>query len=197
MSSVAHGSSQNFIQAWKLKQVIECLVLGSQSQGTLHPHRSSGSNLMRRVLRVLMVQDTRSFISDTHQETDFDKMLQAYLKYERVVKKDTTLENASELQELAKKLARRTFLCVKKRVFCSRDGLIGLGLQYIRENDFVCILHGSKIPCILRKQHGGWKVIGQCFYERWMHGELVDTQPEEQNSILGPIHLYSNCKPIE
>jgi len=78
-------------------------------------------------------------------------MLRAYHNYEQVVKKEATLEDASELGELARKLAGRIFLCVKTRGFCSRDGLIGLGPQHIGENDSVCILHGSKIPCILRE----------------------------------------------
>jgi hypothetical protein len=179
VSSVAHESRQHVSQAWKLKLVVESLVLGSLSQGTLLPLQSSDSELMRRVLAVLMAQNMRSFISDVHRESALDKMLRAYHNYEQVVKKEATLEDASELAELAQKLARRIFLCVKKRVFCSRDGLIGLGPQHISENDFVCILHGSKIPCILRKQDHGWKVIGQCFYEKWMHGELVDWKEEE------------------
>jgi hypothetical protein len=179
VSSVAHESGQLVPQVWKLEQVVESLVLGSESQGALLPLPSSDSKLMRRVLAVLMVQDMRSFISDIHRENELDKMLRAYHNYERVVKKDSTLEDASELTELAQKLARRISSCVNKRVFYSRDGLIGLGPQHISENDVICILHGSKIPCILRKQDRGWKVIGQCFYERWMHGELVDWKEEE------------------
>jgi hypothetical protein len=178
-SSVAHEPRQHLPQTWKLKQVVESLVLGSRSRGTLLSLPSSDSGLMRRVLAVLMAQDMRSFITDIHRENSLDKMLRAYHNYERVVKKDATLEDASELAELVQKLAKRAFLCVNKRVFYSRDGLIGLGPQHISENDFVCILHGSKIPCILRKQDYGWKVIGQCFYERWMHGELVDWKEEE------------------
>jgi hypothetical protein len=178
VSSVAHESRELVPQVWKLNQVVESLVLGSRSQGILLPLLSNDSELMKRVLVVLMAQDMRSFISDIRRENALDKMLQAYHNYERVIKKDSTLEDVSELEKLAQNLARRTFLCVKKRGFCSRDGLIGLGPQVISDNDFICILHGSKIPCILRKQDRGWKVIGQCFYERWMFGELVDWKEE-------------------
>jgi hypothetical protein len=138
---------------------------------------------MRRVLAVLMAQDMRSFISDIHRENGLDKMLRAYQNYDRAVKKDATLDDSAELGELAQKMARKIFLCVKKRVFCSRNGLMGFGPQHISEDDFVCILHGSKIPCILRKQDHGWEVIGQCFYERWMHGELVDWKEEEGDAF--------------
>ncbi|KAH8586610.1 heterokaryon incompatibility protein-domain-containing protein [Bisporella sp. PMI_857] len=178
VSSVAHEPQQQVPQAWRLEEVVESLVLGSRSQGTQFPLPSSDSELMKRVLAVLMAQDMRGFTSDTQRENSLDKMLRAYHNYERVVKKDTTLEDASELGELVQRLARRILLCVKKRVFCSRDGLIGLGPQHISENDFICILHGSRVPCILRKQCYGWKVIGQCFYERWMYGELVDWKEE-------------------
>ncbi|KAE9366761.1 hypothetical protein N431DRAFT_562088 [Stipitochalara longipes BDJ] len=183
VSSVAHESQKHVPQAWKLKQVVESLFLGSGPQGTLLPLPSSDSELMRRVLAVLMAQDMRSFTSDMHQEDALDKMLRAYHNYERVAQKDATIEDASELEDLTKKMARRIFLCVKKRVFCSRDGLIGLGPQHTSENDFVCVIHGSKIPCILRKQDHGWEVIGQCFYERWMHGELVDWKEEEGDAF--------------
>jgi hypothetical protein len=183
VSSVAHESRQLVPQVWKLEQVVESLVLGSLSQGTLLPFPSSDSELMRRVLAVLLAQDMRSSISDIHRENALGKMLRAYQNYERVVKKDSTLEDASELGELARKLDRRRTFCVKKRVFCSRDGLIGLGPQHISKNDFICILHGSNVPCILRKQYRGWKVIGQCFYERWMHGELVDWTEEDGDAF--------------
>lgn len=183
VSSVAHESQQLVPQVWKLEQVVESLASGSRSQGILLSTPSDDSKCMRRVLAVLMAQTMRSFTSDIKRENTLDKMLQAYHNYERVVKKDTTLEGASELRELAEKLTKRVSLCVKKRIFCSRDGLIGLGPQYISENDFVCILHGSKVPCILRKQYHGWKVIGQCFYERWMHGELVDWKEDEGNAF--------------
>lgn len=179
VSQVAHEALQNVPQAWKQKEVVESLDLGAQSQGVLPLLSSSDSELMRKVLAVLMAQDLRSFTSNTDRENTLEKILRAYHNYERVVNKDATLEGASELRKLAQKMARKTSLCVKKEVFCSRDGLIGLGPQGIRENDSVCVLHGSKIPCVLRKVARGWEVVGQCFYERWMFGELVSWKEDE------------------
>ena len=183
VSSVAHESQQLIPQVWKLKQVVESLVLGSRFQGTLSPLPSSPNNseLMKRVLAVLMAQDMTNFTSDIHQENVLEKMFSAYHNYE--LKKDPTLKDASELREVAQKLTKRIFLCVQKRVFCSRDGVIGLGPQHTSENDFICILHGSTVPCILRKYGRGWKVIGQCFYEKWMHGELVDWKEDEGDAF--------------
>lgn len=183
VSSVAHESRESLPQVWQLEQVVESLVLGSQSRGTLPLLTSSDPELMRRVLSVLIAQDTKSFTSTMHREDALHEMLQAYHNYERVVQKDPTLEDASKLFDTAQKMGRRMQLCVKKRVFCSGDGLIGLGSQLVSGNDFVCILHGSKIPCILRKQDRGWEVFGQCFYENWMYGELVDWKEDEGNEF--------------
>lgn len=175
VSTVAHESQQDVSKAWKLEQVVKSLKLSAHS-------RSKGKNLSilndpnlrRRVVSVLMAQDMRGFMADIHQENPLDQVLRAYDIYDRAVREDTSVEDASESGRLIQKLNRRTFLCVKKRVFCTNEGLIGLGPQLISDNDFVCILHGSKVPCIMRKQGNDWKVIGLCFYEEGMHGEFVD-----------------------
>ena len=175
VSTVAHESQQDVSQAWKLEQVVDSLELNSRS-------RSEGKilsllddpNLRRRVVSALIAQDTRGLMPAVHQENALDQILRAYETYDRAIGEDTIIEDALESGRLIQKLNKRTFLCVKKRVFCTNEGLIGLGPQLISDNDFVCILHGSKVPCILRKQGNGWEVIGQCFYEKGMHGELVD-----------------------
>ena len=100
-------------------------------------------------------------------------MLRAYHNYEQVVKKEATLEVASELGELARKLARKIFLSVKTRIFCTRDGLIGLGPQHISENDSVCILHGSKIPCILREKNR--IMVGKSYDNAFMKNGCIES----------------------
>ena len=184
VSTVAHESQQDVSKAWKLEQVVKSLKLSSHS-------RSKGKNLSvlndpnlrRRVVSILMAQDMRGFMADIHQENPLDQVLRAYDIYDRAVREDTSVVDASESGRLIQKLNRRTFLCVKKRVFCTNEGLIGLGPQLISDNDFVCILHGSKVPCILRKQGNDWKVIGQCFYEKGMHGEFVDWKEADGDSF--------------
>lgn len=179
VSSVAHESGQSLPQVWQLEEVVQSLVLASRTQGTPLLISDGGVALKGRVLAVLMAQDLRSFGTDTQRENTLDKMLHAYHNYKPAVKRDSAPEDASEIREFVRTLSRRKSLCEKKRVFCSKGDLIGLGPQDIRQDDFICILHGSKVPCILRKENRRWQVIGQCFYELWMLGDLVDWKEEE------------------
>jgi hypothetical protein len=61
-----------------------------------------------------------------------------------------------------------------KRVFLTEDLDIGLGFSTIRKGDIVCVLHGSKTPCILRKDplRGCYTFVGLCFLHGWMDGTV-------------------------
>jgi hypothetical protein len=65
---------------------------------------------------------------------------------------------------------KRLFLCQR-----SEGGLLDLGLapKVVKQGDLVCLLHGSKVPCILRRLDEGdgrFRVIGQCYLDEWMYG---------------------------
>jgi hypothetical protein len=61
-----------------------------------------------------------------------------------------------------------------KRIFLTEELDVGLGFSTIRAGDIVCILYGSQLPCILRKddslQHR-YTFVGLCFLHGWMDGE--------------------------
>ncbi|KAH8746311.1 heterokaryon incompatibility protein-domain-containing protein [Hyaloscypha sp. PMI_1271] len=59
-----------------------------------------------------------------------------------------------------------------KRLFLTDELDIGLGFSTIMKRDIVCILYGSKAPCILRQDPSGTRYIfvGLCFLHRWMDG---------------------------
>ncbi|KAF5700270.1 het-6OR heterokaryon incompatibility (het-6OR allele) [Fusarium mundagurra] len=63
-----------------------------------------------------------------------------------------------------------------KRIFLSDHFDIGLGYSTMRKGDFLCILYGSKLPCVLRKncgdgsRHDVYRFIGQCYLDGWMDG---------------------------
>lgn len=49
---------------------------------------------------------------------------------------------------------------------------MGLAASAARVGDIVCVLHGSKVPVILREVEQGigrWKVVSQSYLERWMY----------------------------
>ena len=59
-----------------------------------------------------------------------------------------------------------------KRVFLTEELDIGLSFSTIRKGDIACILDGSKLPCILRKDplQDRYSFVGLCFLHGWMDG---------------------------
>ena len=182
VSQVAHHAKL-LPQAWNIEEVTKSLILGSRfDKIPLQDH--SQSDLPKRVLTVLMALDTKAFASDRERDECLDTMLRVYENYERIVKNDVALADLSHLRVVAKNLARRVGISGNKRVFWSEDGLIGLGPQPIKRKDFVWILHGSKVPVILRKcNRDSYIVVGQCYYEKWMYGDLVDWKEDKGDVV--------------
>jgi len=60
------------------------------------------------------------------------------------------------------------------------SGRLGIAASSVSQSDFVCILHGSRTPVILRQQEDGkFMVVGQTYVEDIMRGELVDWDQDE------------------
>jgi hypothetical protein len=76
--------------------------------------------------------------------------------------------------------------CQRKRLFIgtNKQRRLGFGPTNVRSGDVVCILHGSDVPVLLREQDDGYWFIGQCYFEGWMHGDLVDWEVEEADEMV-------------
>lgn len=62
----------------------------------------------------------------------------------------------------------------EKSVFLSEKGVLGLVLKVAGCGDLVCVVHGLKVLCVLRKvggAEGEFRVVGQCYLDGWMYGE--------------------------
>ncbi|CAG7565389.1 unnamed protein product [Fusarium equiseti] len=60
-----------------------------------------------------------------------------------------------------------------KRIFTTHHFQIGLAADVTVSGDLVVILHGSRVPCILRKVEetgNEYKLISQCYLHGWMYG---------------------------
>jgi hypothetical protein len=60
-----------------------------------------------------------------------------------------------------------------KRIFTTHHFQIGLAADVTASGDLVVILHGSRVPCILRKVEetgNEYKLISQCYLHGWMYG---------------------------
>jgi hypothetical protein len=67
-------------------------------------------------------------------------------------------------------------------------GNYGLVPEDAQHDDQIAILHGSKTPIVLREVDGKdrfYQVVGQCYWEECMYGEVVDWEEAEgEDSFL-------------
>ena len=64
---------------------------------------------------------------------------------------------------------------VKRRLFLTAKGHVGLGPSVMREQDLVCILFGCMVPFILRKQGSRYRFVGECYVHGIMKGEAIQS----------------------
>jgi hypothetical protein len=67
-----------------------------------------------------------------------------------------------------------------RRIFCTMDGRLGIGPSNAQIGDDVAIIHGSRLPLMLRPTGTGeYKLVGVCYLEGVMKGEAC-TWPENE-----------------
>jgi hypothetical protein len=64
--------------------------------------------------------------------------------------------------------------CLGRKVFCMRDGYIGVGDVTLESGDLVCVLFGGNVPFILREVMGKYQFIGECYVHGIMWGEALE-----------------------
>jgi hypothetical protein len=78
------------------------------------------------------------------------------------------------LHELSKiQYRRRVVYCLK--------GKFALALDHVEKGDKIAILHGARVPFVLRpRPDGKYHLVGQCYYDGAMYGEMSD--PDDDNA---------------
>jgi hypothetical protein len=88
-------------------------------------------------------------------------------------------EDIKQKKEILDRCRQWSLVVQQKRLFLcqgSDDGGpldLGLAPKVVVQGDVVCLLRGSKAPCVLRRLEGGgerYRVIGQCYLDEWMYG---------------------------
>lgn len=72
------------------------------------------------------------------------------------------------------KLRQWGSICAGRRIAFGESQGFGLVPKTAKCGDVVCILHGSKVPIVLRRLGRCHRVVGQCYWHGWMYGEKVD-----------------------
>jgi hypothetical protein len=104
------------------------------------------------------------YLRKKHQMVGCQKeSLLAWLFHQRLLKK---LSGPFEEAEGRVRYARSFFV--------SRLGRIGWVPFRTQAGDHVCVMHGMRIPLILRAHGNQWEVIGACYVHGLMDGELWD-----------------------
>ena len=69
-------------------------------------------------------------------------------------------------------------------IFTTADGKLGLGPIALRDGDSIAILWGCNLPIILREHRGGYKLIGACYLDRVMFGEVFEESVTLEEIII-------------
>jgi hypothetical protein len=72
-----------------------------------------------------------------------------------------------------------------KRPFLSKLGYVGMGPLDVQPEDHVVVFKGAKIPYIIRRsQNGTYLLVGECYCDGIMDGEILERRHEENFYLL-------------
>jgi len=170
---VPHDFRQVYDFAASLKEIIKLGELLSLVESELFStveevnESRKSRTLAKTIIRTLLVAG--AFSLDSRMPHRLDDLLDAYdLDNGEPIKAETVVYH--------RQLYLRETIGVAsgKRLFITSDSDIGLGYRTMREGDLICIIYGSKMPCVLRKSSrvaGHYTFVGHCYVEGWMFGD--------------------------
>jgi hypothetical protein len=172
---VNYGEKETVPQL-KLLEVAESMRATSMLVGHSIPEVGQ-DEWLKRVLAVIIAYGRHL---DAADDVEIDKMLRACQNYDHIVRGDDTLEDRIDLDQALRELTRKMKFYPGRKVFRgTHTSILGLGPHKICGGDMICVIQGSKVPLILRKRWSQYTVIGQCYYKKWMYGDLVDWKENE------------------
>ena len=102
------------------------------------------------------------------QQCLFDPTLARFAPYFDETRVDWPPEAPRNLSE------RVNWVLPGRCAWVSSQGWIGLGPEGTQDGDVIVILYGADVPFILRPVNGSYKLIGECFVEGIMYGEVLE-----------------------
>jgi hypothetical protein len=69
--------------------------------------------------------------------------------------------------------------CVDRRFFVTKNELMGVGPDEMKEGDAIGMLFGGRVTYVLRPVYDGFRFVGECYVSGLMNGEAVQTWKDE------------------
>jgi hypothetical protein len=182
------GNVERFLQ---LAKQIEFLKSAQRSSSMNNRTDAQNWGDRKRMLKVLLADGAFRFSPLHGSETlathcpitdlEMDFLLQIY-NNEASVRKGVLPDVEKRREFMREKMT----ICAGKRIFITKSGKLGLAPARVEIGDCICVLHGSKVPVVLRKfltnagaQKLFFQVVGQCYLEDAMYGEAFAATANE------------------
>lgn len=147
----------------------------------------------KRLIKAILADNAYKFNPANEKQTgqvpistsELDDYLAVYLQEAAIRQRSRFIPRLEHLTNVRNELRGNMLVSVKRRLFYGERARLGLAPQAVEVGDLVCILHGSRVPCILRRagEANRHELIGQCYYEDWMYGDHVEWAEEEADSF--------------
>lgn len=132
-------------------------------------------------------QALRTQCSDGLSTSYITELLETYHLLERFSKKQWRHmpSTKTDVGRRAAQLCDHARVAWGRRLIVSSDWRLGLVHESACEGDVICIIHGSKVPLVLRRlQSGHYRLIGQCYFESAMRGEEVTWGEDDADEFI-------------
>ncbi|GME54051.1 het domain-containing protein [Neofusicoccum parvum] len=109
----------------------------------------------------------------------FANAWEAYKIYTQYIfEEDSIAQEAADLSQYEPRFkdfrAGAGLACRGRRLFATDDGHVGIGPGRIKEGDVISIIYGAGWPFVLRPHGNNFLLVGYCYVDEIMNGEMVD-----------------------
>jgi hypothetical protein len=143
----------------------------------------------KRLIKTILADNAYKFNPANEKQTgqvpisasELEDYHTAYAKEDSIRQRSRFLPGLDHLISVRDEFRGNMLVSVKRRLFHGEQARLGLAPQAVEVGDLVCILYGSRVPCILRRtaEANRYELIGQCYYEDWMYGDHVNWAEED------------------
>ncbi|KAI4942808.1 hypothetical protein J4E91_009728 [Alternaria rosae] len=152
---------------------------------------------MQRLLEVILAdgsftlnQKLREHCSEGLPASDVDELASTYLAIQEASKERdvAAMSRSKKVDDFGKRATRfrdHARVAWGRQIIVGRDWRLGLAHRSVCEGDLICVVHGSQVPFILRRQTSGYyRLMGQCYFESAMRGEEVTWDEADADEFI-------------